>query len=72
MIIEISGEHEAAMSSIELQRGFFEIVLKNVEALLLACRRVRTSFEIGNSPETQLESKLLQNIIKITFSGNLV
>ena len=34
--IEISGEHEAAMSSMELQRGFLEIVLKNVDARLLA------------------------------------
>ena len=35
-IIEISGEHDAAISSKELQRRFFEIVLKKVEALLLA------------------------------------
>lgn len=48
--IEISGEHEAAISSIELHKGFLEIVLKNVDALLLACRRVRTSLEIGNRP----------------------
>ena len=38
------------MSSIELQRGFLEIVLKNVDALLLACRRVRTSLDIGKRP----------------------
>ena len=49
-IMEISGEHEAAMSSIELQRGFLEIVLKKVDALLLACRRVLTSHDIGKRP----------------------